>query len=239
MKYPKDVEAVIDLLTDLPGVGRRSAERMIFAFLRWDHSKLRALGSLIGGLPESVRKCAKCGNIADSELCAICSNPLRDAASICVVEDSTQIPTLEKSALFKGHYHVLGGKLSPLDGKGAEHLAIAQLLQRVKDTANPIREVIMALSPDVEGRATAIYLADLLKDTGVVVSALAQGIPAGADITFANSATIAAALMGRTMVTPLSAFPAPHTVSTPPPTPVSVSTETSTPLQGGPIALPS
>ncbi len=198
MRYPRDIESIIELLTTLPGVGRRGAERMVFALLRWNPDKLKVFGALVGGLPDTVRKCVQCGNITDAELCVVCANSSRDASIICVVEEATQIPTIEKSSLFKGLYHVLGGRLSPLDGKGAEDLSIDHLLHRLADPAHPVREIILALSPDVEGRATAIYLADLLKEHVALVSTLAQGIPAGADITFANSATIAAAFSGRT-----------------------------------------
>ncbi|NOY76089.1 MAG: recombination protein RecR [Kiritimatiellaeota bacterium] len=192
------MNALIEALKSFPGVGKRSAERMAFAILKWPGEKREAVGSLISGLSNSVVSCVVCGNIADAEAdarCAYCADPSRDASIICVVEEVAQISGIERGGFFRGLYHVLGGRLAPLEGKHAEDLNIESLRARIADGG--VLEVILALGQDVEGRATAIYLADLLKTTGVKVSRLASGIPVGADLSYADSATIAAALNGR------------------------------------------
>lgn len=194
-QHPKSVERLIELLKTLPGVGLRGAERMAFAMLRWPADKLKAFGETAAALPETLRACENCGNLAEDALCPICAMPARDRSLICVVESLTQIPSMEKSGLFKGVYHVLDGKLSPLEGKTDAHLRLDSLLTRVD--RDQVSEVILALSPDVEGRATAYYVAEKLKAKNVTVTMLAQGLPAGADISFANAATLAVALDGR------------------------------------------
>lgn len=195
-RYPEALEELVEFLKTLPGVGRRGAERMAFAMREWPADKLRAFGAIVGTLPETVGACPECGCLAPKGgLCGVCSVSSRDRSQICVVENSTQIAAIENSGLFHGLYHALGGTLSPLEGRNAEDLNIESLLTRCQTGA--VKEVILALSPDVEGRATAYYLAERLASSGAKVSALARGIPAGADISFANAATIAAALDGR------------------------------------------
>ncbi len=194
--YPQAVNDLIELFKAFPGVGRRSAERMVLAMLDWPPEKLAALAGQLKELPEKVGACEECGNLAEAgEKCQICKALNRDRSLICVVETPTQIQNIEASALFRGVYHVLGGKLSPLEGKDADSLNIHALLTRIG--SGEVKEIIMALSPDVEGQATGIYIAELLKDKGVKISRLAQGLPAGSDISYADSATIAAALSGR------------------------------------------
>ena len=200
-KYPQALEELMELLRGLPGVGRRSAERMAFSLYSWDSERLEALSANLHTLKQRVGKCPRCGNLSgdDSEdgLCGICASPVRDASVVCVVEEATQIRTIEASGVFKGVYHVLGGRIAPLEGKGVDSIDADGLEKRIGEGI--IREVILALSPDVEGQATAIYLANRLKDRNLKISRLAQGLPAGSDLSYADPATIAAALSGRTM----------------------------------------
>ncbi|MBO7147432.1 MAG: recombination protein RecR [Lentisphaeria bacterium] len=204
-KYPQALEDLMELLRSLPGVGRRSAERMAMNLFAWDSSKLEVLGTTLSELKKRVSLCSVCGNLADSVaeqgedvrvLCPICSSPVREQDVLCVVEDTPQIRTIESSGVFRGVYHVLGGRIAPLEGKGVESLTVDELEKRLE--SGVFREIILALSPDVEGQATAVYLAGRFKRFGLKISRLAQGLPAGSDLSYADPATIAAALSGRT-----------------------------------------
>lgn len=198
-RYPEYLDELMTALKKLPGVGRRAAERMALEFLRWQDDELEQLGTLISSLPEKAGKCPVCGNISTGrEKCSICSNPARDPSLICVVEDFTRIPAVENSGMYHGLYHVLGGKLSPLDGKGAETLNIETLLPRLQDGC--VKELIIMLSGDVEGRATANYICMRCKDIDVKITIPARGLPAGADPGYADSATIAMALKARQLI---------------------------------------
>ena len=195
-KYPDPLKELVDFLKSLPGIGLKNAERLAFAMLKWPQDKLEAFGDSVKNLKSNVTPCPECGNLSsENELCTICSSTSRERSVICVVEESLQIYTIESGGLFKGLYHVLGGKLSPLSGKSAESLNIESLHKRV--TEGNVAEVILALSPDVEGQATSVYISEILKDTNVKTTVLARGLPAGSDISYADSATIAAALSGR------------------------------------------
>lgn len=197
--YPDAVNELIELLKGLPGIGRRSAERMALAMLDWNPDKLDALGSVLKELPGRVGFCPECGHLSEKDhLCCICASGSRDHGTICVVEDPSQVINIEKSALFRGVYHVLGGKLAPLDGKTPENLNIEKLKERV--AGGKVREMVLAFSSDVEGRATAIYLAGLFSGSDVKITRLASGLPAGSNISFADPETIAAAFSGRTNV---------------------------------------
>ena len=200
-KYPQALEDLMELLRSLPGVGRRSAERMAMNFFAWDGTKLEVLSQVLADLKKKVGKCSVCGNLADiredgTVLCPICASPSRDPELLCVVEDTPQIRSIEASGVFRGVYHVLGGRIAPLEGRGVESISADALEMRLE--RGSFREIIFALSPDVEGQATAVYLADRLKRFGLKTSRLAQGLPAGSDLSFADPATIAAALSGRT-----------------------------------------
>lgn len=194
--YPEAVEALIGELKQLPGVGRRGAERMALSLLDRSAAELEALGNLIGSLPRTVGRCPRCGAFSEAEsLCGICSDFNRDSGLLCVVESMPQLFAVEASGHYKGRYLVLGGKISPLDSENGEGLNISGLC-RILDEGN-LREVILALSSDVEGRATAVFLAEILEKYQVKVSKPALGLPAGANLSFADAATIAAALRGR------------------------------------------
>lgn len=194
-KYPETINDLIALLKTLPGVGPRGAARMALALLRWPDDKQKALCKAVEGLGR-VSDCPDCGNITEQDsLCVYCRDKTRDNTVICVVEQATQIPSIEASSFFKGLYHVLGGRIAPLDRQGPEQLRISQLVRRIEN--GKLAEVILALGLDVEGQATAIYIADLLKDKGIRITRLARGLPAGSDITYADSATVGAAINGR------------------------------------------
>ena len=210
-KYPEIINDLIAGFKSFPGVGKRSAVRMAFAALKWPAEKQKALGRILTELDEKIAPCPQCGNISTPEqLCSYCSDHSRTHNVICVVEEISQIASIEASGLFRGGYHVLGGKLAPLEGKGVEDLNLTSLLNRVR--CGEITEVILALGQDVEGQATSIYISDLLTEiaaqnnsAGVIkITKLARGLPAGSDIAYADSATIAAALNGRTSLTNIS-----------------------------------
>ncbi len=196
--YPEAIQELMELLRGLPGVGRRSAERMALQLYAWETPKLEALAETLATLHERIGVCPECGAMSSGKdaLCGICSSALRDGSQICVVEDFPQMRSIEAGGVYKGRYHLLGGTLAPLEGRLADSLAIEPLLKRIE--SGGVREVILALSPDVEGQATAIYLANLLKDKPVKISRPAQGLPAGSDLSYADPATIAVALNGRT-----------------------------------------
>lgn len=197
LAFPKSFEAVVEFLAEFPGVGRRTAERLGLTLISWPEEKIRRLGELIAALPDTVSFCPVCGNLSEGEaLCRICSSCSRDQSMICVVEDFPRIRSIEKGGFYKGVYHVLGGKLSPLSGVEAGDLNVDGLLGRITDGA----EVILALGQDVEGRATAAYVLDLLSSRDVKVTRLASGLPVGADFSFADAATIMAAMDGRITV---------------------------------------
>jgi len=196
MKFPEAVEELTEYFKLLPGIGRRGAERIVLAMLDWDESLLHSLGNAIADLPKNVGRCPECGAIAPAgKLCSICSDPRRDDSLLCVVETTTQLFAVEKGNSYRGKYLVLGGRISPLDGEDGSSLNIALLKERAarKET----REVILALSSDVESRATAAFLAELLSGLPVKLTRPALGLPAGANLSYADGATIAAAFSGR------------------------------------------
>lgn len=196
-QYPDSVEKLIEFFRTFRGVGRRGAERYVQTILDWKSEKIREFGTLLYELPDNVGHCPECGALAEAgQLCEICSNPRRDNTILCIVENFSQLLSIENSHIFKGIYHVLGGKISPLDNEYGENLNLATLQERIAD--KNVSEVIIALGADVEGRATALFIADMLKDCNIKITRLSQGLPAGANIAFADSATISAALKNRT-----------------------------------------
>ena len=198
LNYPDAVEQLIDEFRTLPGVGRRAAERMALALLERDSDSLVAFGDAIAGIPDKVWSCPECGAMAEKgELCEICSSPRRDKSLLCVVEGMPQLFSVESSGQYSGTYLVLGGHISPVDDKFGQKLNLELL--RKKAEAGEVKEIILALSSDVEGRATAAYLAEMLEAYSVQVSRPALGLPAGANLSFVNAATIGAALRGRTV----------------------------------------
>ena len=195
--YPPAVRQLMTQLTRLPGTGRRSAERLALWLLQNGSSDALPLAQAISAAVETTGTCPQCGFFAaKGELCTACSDPTRDASQICVVEQVTDVLPIERSGFFRGLYHCLGGKLSPLDGVMPEDLAVHKLLERVKN--HPDCEVILAVGSDVEGEATALFLAEQLGKLPCRVSRLAQGMPAGAGLAQADAITVMRALQGRT-----------------------------------------
>jgi len=196
LKFPAALDELTEYLKQLPGVGRRGAERMALAILEWDSGQLRDFGTALASLPETVGTCPQCGAVAaKGQLCDICSDPKRDVSQLCVVETMSQLFAVEKGNYFRGRYLVLGGRISPLDGEDGSNLRIDLLRERA--ALPETREVILALSSDVEGRATAAFLAELLAGLPVKLSRPALGLPAGANLSYADGATIAAAFSNR------------------------------------------
>lgn len=194
--YPESLEELMNALRRLPGVGRRAAERMALALLEWDEEELRFTGELVASLPQKVTRCPRCGGLAENNaLCKVCSDHTRDNSCLCVVETMSQMLAVESGGHFRGRYLVLGGRISPLDGEDGSGLNF-DLLEKILREGE-VREVILALSSDVEGRATAAFLAQQLQPFQVRVSRPASGLPAGANLSYADGATIAAAFDGR------------------------------------------
>jgi recombination protein RecR len=197
-KYTKSMSRLIQALKKMPGVGPKSAERMAFHILRLPHSEAKSLAYSILKVKESIKFCRVCGNLSEEDTCNICDNPQRDKAIICVVEQPTDIISIEKSGAFKGLYHVLGGSLSPLDGVGPENLRIKELVARVR--TQKVEEVIVATDSDSEGETTALYVSMLLKKEKINVTRIAYGLPMGSNLEYADQLTLAKALKGRNPV---------------------------------------
>ena len=189
------VARLIEEFHKLPGVGPKSAQRLTYYLLRAPAEEARALAQAILEVKEKTVLCSVCQNIADSDPCAICSNSERDHSAICVVEEPLDILALERAAAYKGLYHVLHGVISPMDGVGPEDLKVQELLSRLR--SGDVHEVIMATNPNLEGEATAMYIARLISPLGVKVTRLARGLPVGADLEYADNVTLARALEGR------------------------------------------
>ena len=196
--YIDTVEDVIDALGRLPGIGPKSAQRITFHLMRLPVEDIEPLTSSISLMKEKIRFCESCFNISEQELCPICEDSQRNSEMLCVVEEPKDIIALEKTAEFKGRYHVLGGSISPIDGIGPEQLKVAELLRRIEPER--IEEVIVAMNPNIEGEATAIYLARLLEPLGVKVTKIASGLPVGGDLEYADELTLGRAFLGRHLV---------------------------------------
>lgn len=193
--YPEPMQRLIEQFAQMPGVGARTAERFAFYILTARKEDTDRLSEAIRKTKEAIRYCRQCFNLSEKELCHVCSEPSRDPGILCVVEEPKDIIALEKSAVFHGQYHVLLGALSPLDGIGPGDLKIAELLTRL--AANPFTEVLLATTSDTEGEATAIYLTKALKPFKIKVTRLAQGVPVGTELEFADRATLMRAIETR------------------------------------------
>ncbi len=198
MPLPEPITTLTEALCRLPGIGPRSAERLALHLVQSDPDVARRLAQVIVQAREKIRLCSVCGALTESNPCAICSDPRRDTTVLCVVERPLDIFALEKSGSFRGKYHVLGGKISPLNGVEPEDLRITQLESRLAG----VTEIIVALSTDVEGDATSYYLAKRLAGKGVKISRIAHGLPAGSGLEFADEVTLSRALEGRREMVP-------------------------------------
>ena len=194
------MSAIEDLATELsrlPGIGRKTALRLTYHLLRQPVDQSRRLAQALLTLGERVRPCARCFNLTEDDVCSICRDPRRDATTICVVEQASDIGAIERAGEFRGLYHVLGGRLSPLDGVGPGDLTIAPLVERLGSGEDAVREVILATNPSLEGEATALYVQGQLASHGVTVTRIARGLPVGGDLEYADGVTIAQALAAR------------------------------------------
>lgn len=189
------VERLINRLSRLPGIGRKSAVRLAFHLLKLSHDEANELADLIREVKDKVGFCSTCNNISETDPCQICIDPKRDRSTICVVEETSDAAALDKAEGFRALFHILGGRLSPLDGIGPDDLKIRELLERLH--AGEVKEIIIATNPNVEGEATALYLSGLLKPLGLKVSRIARGLPVGSDLEYADSITLSRALDGR------------------------------------------
>lgn len=189
------IQTLLDELTKLPGIGPKSAERIAHFLLAGDRKVAVTLADALRAVVERVRPCRECFNLTDAELCPVCADPRRDAGLICVVETPRDVGLFERSGNYRGLYHVLGGRLAPLENVGPERLTLTQLVQRVR--RGGVREVILATSPTLEGDGTALLASNLLSGTGVTITRLARGVPSGAALELMNSQILADALEGR------------------------------------------
>ena len=195
---PKDIEALIEIMARLPGLGPRSARRAVLHLIKKRGALMRPLAETMSRVAETARECLNCGNIGTGDLCPICTDDTRANGQICVVEDVADLWAMERGKVFAGRYHVLGGTLSALDDVGPEDLRIPRLIDRV--TGERVGEVILALNATVDGQTTAHYIADALAGQGVAVTSLAQGVPIGGELDYLDDATIPAALRARKAV---------------------------------------
>ncbi len=193
--YEGPIQDLVDQLARLPGIGPKSAQRLAFWLVKQPVDDAKRLAQSIVTAKERIFFCRECGNVAEGDLCRICRDESRTRTVICVVEEPKDAATIEKASIVKGRYHVLGGAISPLDGIGPEDLRVQELLDRVE--RDQVEEVILATNPNLEGNATAMYVAALLKPIGVRVTRLASGLPVGGDLEYADEVTLSQALEGR------------------------------------------
>ena len=198
------IEDLVTELAKLPGIGRKTAQRLTFFLLKQPAETATRLAEAIRSVRERVTACGVCGTLTDEDPCAICRDPRRDASLLCVVEEAADVTAIERAGRFRGRYHVLGGRLSPLEGIGPEALRLDRLVDRVanggggdRGDGGGVREVIIATNPSMEGEVTATFLQQLLRPTGVRVTRIARGLPVGGDLEYADGVTIAQALLAR------------------------------------------
>ena len=193
--YPEPVARLIEALQRLPGIGPKTAQRLTFFLLKRPVEEVRELSESLLAVKDRIVSCRTCFNVTDEDPCRICADPTRDAQLLCVVEEPNDLLAMERTGEYRGRYHVLLGALSPLDGIGPDDLKVRELLARLD--ASKVEEVILATNPSVEGEATAIYLAKLLKPLGVRVTRIAMGVPVGSDLEYADEVTMGKAMSGR------------------------------------------
>jgi recombination protein RecR len=193
--YPEPVARLIEALQRLPGIGPKTAQRLTFFLLKRPTEEVAALAEALGQLKALIIHCSICFNVTQDDPCRVCRDPQRDARALCVVEEPNDLLAIERTREFRGRYHVLLGALSPLDGIGPEDIKVRELLTRLE--REPVEEIILATNPSVEGEATAIYLAKLLKPFAVRITRIARGLPVGGDLEYADEVTLSKALEGR------------------------------------------
>ena len=193
--YTEPINRLIEEFSKLPGVGRKTAQRLAFHVVNMNTNDVESLSNAILDAKREIKYCSICCNITDKDPCSMCSNKNRDSQVICVVEDPRDVAAMERTKEFKGQYHVLNGVISPMDGIGPDMIKIKELIQRLG--TQDVREIIMATNPTIEGEATAMYIARLLKPMGIKVTRIAHGLPVGGDLEYADEVTISKALEGR------------------------------------------
>ena len=198
MKYPNSLQTLIECYKDLPGIGEKNAERLAFATLKFDDEQLETFSKTIKEVKSKIKKCEVCNNLTEEELCDICKDKNRNSDVLCVVENTKNLILFEKANIFNGKYHVLEGLISPLEGINPEDIKIDSLIKRIKQ--ENIKEVILALTPNIEGETTSAYILKLLEGLDVKVTKIAAGIPVGADMEYLDPLTIARAMEGRNMI---------------------------------------
>ncbi len=195
MLIAEPLQIAIEELSKLPGIGKKTAQRLALHLLKTDEQSVNSLVNAVKDLKTKLRLCSRCFNLSVDEFCDICKSEKRDKSQICVVEEASDVIAIEKTHEFNGLYHVLGGVLSPLSGVAADDLKVNELFKRFEN--EDIKEVIMALNPDTEGETTTLYLAKLIKPLGIKITRIARGLPVGGDLEFADEATIGRAVLGR------------------------------------------
>lgn len=195
IQYPASITRLIRNLSKLPGIGEKSAERLVLHLLQTDRGQVLELAASIRDLKEKVRLCRRCFGLSDDEICSICSDPARDETVVCVVEHPVDMAAIEKTAAFKGHYHVLQGLISPMDGIGPEDIRIRELVDRVAN--GPVKELIIATGTNVEGETTAAYIHETLSVYPVKITRIASGVPMGGELKYVDQVTLKKALEGR------------------------------------------
>lgn len=198
MNYPDSLKVLIDSFKKLPSIGEKTAERLSFAVMNMSEEDINSFSKAIVDVKIKIKKCSICGNITENEICDICSDSSRDSDIICVVEDSKNIISLEKMGSYRGKYHVLNGLISPMDGKGPDDIMLDSLLQRIKK--ENIKEIIIAVSPTLEGETTSLYISKLLEPFKITVSKIAYGIPIGADMEYLDPMTLSMAMSNRNKI---------------------------------------
>lgn len=193
--YAKPLNKLIAELSKLPGIGGKTAQRLAFHILSLDEPEAKALADAITEAKASMRYCSICGNLTDGDICSVCADTARDHGTICVVESPRDVSAMERVREFKGVYHVLNGAISPMDGIGPEDINLRSLIVRLQE--NDVKEVILATNPNIEGEATAMYIARLIKPAGIKVTRIAHGLPVGGDLEYADEVTLSKAMEGR------------------------------------------
>ena len=193
--YSEPIDRLINEFSKLPGIGRKTAQRLAFHVINMDIKDVTGLSKALVDVKNEIKYCSVCCNISDTEVCPICANSHRDPSTICVVEDPRDVAAMERTKDYSGRYHVLNGVISPMDGIGPDMLNIKELISRLDDGS--VKEIIMATNPTIEGEATAMYISRLVKPMGIKVTRIAHGLPVGGDLEYADDVTISKALEGR------------------------------------------
>jgi recombination protein RecR len=200
VEYPsKLIEEAVNQISKLPGIGKKTALRLVLHLIRERHESTFALTEALNNLRAQIRFCTHCYNISDAEVCMICASHRRERSIVCVVEDTKDVMAIENTAQYAGLYHVLGGVISPIHGVGPADLKIEPLIQRLNDSQTQIKEVILALSPTMEGDTTSFYINKRIKDLPLKISVIARGVPVGGDLEYADEITLGRSILGRTL----------------------------------------